>query len=285
MVKFRTLLIIFLSALALAASEPEKIVKEEKPSEPLAVAAPSAPDAEARIAFAGKLYNSKSYEKAALNFYLAYKIAETGSEDRETTQYYLADTFMKLGLTYAATEFYYEIVKSGSNIDRIMTSLYTIQNLLEKSPHDDDLIKNDLIFNMEYDFLPGDLLDFSNYYKGEVNFKKRLYKWANIRFSLISPNSYYFNKVKFLKGIQILALDRVEEAMNIFRSIIEDKFQDFNIKNKARQTLARLYYEQGKYKEAYELYVQIDSNVLEQDSVREQCHNLYQRNCNLFRLR
>ncbi len=214
-----------------------------------------------------KSYNGKNYESAIASFYSAYGKSEDGSEEKETSQFYLGKSFMAMGLTYAATEFFYEIVKSGSNIDRIIDSLHEIQKLVENAPHDQDLIKSDLIYNMEYSFLPGDLLDFSNYYKGEVNFQKKLYKWANKRFSLISLNSYYFNKLKFLKGIQVLALNRVDEALKIFRAIIDDEFQDFNIKNKARQTVARLLYEKGKYQEAYDLFTKIDTNVLEQDSV------------------
>lgn len=214
-----------------------------------------------------RAYAGKHWDSAIAHFYNAYKISELGSVQRETAQYYMAKAFMNLGYTYAASEFFYEIVKSGSNIDRITDSLYIIQELIENYPHDEYLIEGDLIFNMEYTFVPGDLLDFANYYKGEVNFKKKLYKWANMRFSLISKDSYYFNKLKFLKGIQILALRRVEKAIEIFKAIIDDKFQDFNIKNKARQTVARLLYEQKKYPEAYELYTKIDSSPLEQDSV------------------
>jgi hypothetical protein len=261
----KLLFTIVIFAFCMGAGVTQEIPEQQKPGPGPIDQKPSI-TAEDRINLAGKTFNGKHYEVAANEFYLAYKNSETGSEERETAQYYLGKSFIALGMTYAASEFFYETIKGGSNIDRIMDALYILQNLIEKSPHDTELLKNDLVFNMEYDFLPGDLLDFANYYKGEINFRKKLYKWANMRFSLISEDSYYFNKVKYLKAVQLLALDRVEDAMKILKDIIEDKFQDFNIKNKARQTIARLLYEQQKYPEAYDLYSQIDSPPLQQDS-------------------
>jgi hypothetical protein len=201
-----------------------------------------------------KSFKKKKYGKAADQFWRILAEAEEGTEEFEAATYFLGQSLYKMGYRHAGIEHLYSIVRFAGNTDFIINSLKAIKETVEQMPYDRRLVIEDLIYSIEFDFLPPDLKDFVAFHKGLHNKRKGYEKWANRHFAKITKGSYYFYRVRYIEAVELLKLEKTEEAKKILQEIIDAEFEDVDIKARARQSIARLHYEDKKFKEAIEYY-------------------------------
>lgn len=219
------------------------------------------------VARAYKDFRKKRYERAANRFWEILKTAEEGSEDFETANYFIGQSLYKLGFRYGGTEYFYQIVRFAGNTEYIGNSIETLRDLIENYPNDSRLIVEDLFFSVELSFLDAANADFVEFYQGLHNKRHGFERWAKQHFDRIHPESPYHYRVRYIEAVELLRKGKTEEAQTILQEIIDAKFDDHDVKGRARQTKARLFYERKKYPEALEVYNAVDSPLPEQASV------------------
>jgi hypothetical protein len=215
-----------------------------------------------------KNFRKGKFDKSLRQFWEILQTAEEGSEAYESANYFIGQSLFELGFHYGASEYFYTVVRSAGNTEFIDGSIAKIQEMVEKDiPFDSRLLIDDLIFSIEYAFLPPDLNDFVNFEQGVMNHRHGYPRWAKRHFDRIQPETYYAYRVKYIDAVELLKKERVAEATKILQEIVDAKFEDIDLKSQASQTIARLLYEKKEYEEALAGYMAIDSPLTKQASV------------------
>lgn len=132
-------------------------------------------------------FNAKKYDQAAYKLY-AYIAGNVPSADfYEWSEYYLARSFMHLGLVHAASEYFYNVAKTRSVPALLPDTLRAVENIVRFMPHDEELLVNDLIAGSEFGDLPDDVRTFVEYTQGLVDLRDGLDDWAKQHFAHICP--------------------------------------------------------------------------------------------------
>lgn len=214
-----------------------------------------------------KSFRKGKYEKAVRQFWEILQSSEEGSEGFESANYFLGQSLFKLGYYYAASEYFYTVVRGAGNTEFIKGSLEQVKEMVEKDyPYDSRLLIDDLIFSSEFAFLTPELSDFVNYQQGVLNFRYGYNRWAKRHFDRIQPETYYSYRVQYINAVELIKKEKIQEAMAILQKIIEADFDDVDLKARARQTVARLLYEQKQFEESLLAYTAVDSPITKQAS-------------------
>lgn len=140
-------------------------------------------------------------------------------------------------------------------------------------------------FSIRSLFISGDIIPQANYhfdnsynlYKGIINQKRSMEKWANYYFQKVDQEN--FDKYMFFLAIELYQKKELDPAAEKLKTILarELKPEQKPFIKKISRTLARIYYEQTKYKEAFEIYETflLKTNPIQPDDWVEAAWNAY----------
>lgn len=108
------------------------------------------------------------------------------------------------------------------------------------------------------DLMPGSDIEFENsynLYKSILNKDRGMEKWAKNYLENITKKNE-FPKYQFYLAIELLSKKKYSEADEKLKSILKQEFEpkNFSFVKKATRTLARSYFDQEKYAEAFDIY-------------------------------
>jgi tetratricopeptide (TPR) repeat protein len=219
-------------------------------------------------------YNGGSFEDSARLFFDVSNTT-TDAELKNKADYYLASSFQRLNLPFAAFVYFTPIVQAGPQHPyhlKAVEALVALQEIL----HDDFLIPSQL--NNFYDryadawaTLPLEVLARINYLIGRISHRKVKLDEAKQFLEAVPETSAYYSKAQYLLAITLAdprfpAADEaarsknVEAAITIFEGVLKAKGKQFDYEDTVQLTylaLGRTNYNVGQYDKATEWYEKV----------------------------
>jgi tetratricopeptide (TPR) repeat protein len=184
--------------------------------------------------------------------------------DYDWAEFFFGISLDKLGFSHAAVDTLTNVVTRKPNPQIVGYVLELLEKIVRTLPHDSDMLVHRALCDQSYDFVNGPVADFIHFYQGQYDWEHGFFKWGEEHFAKITPDSYYYDKYLFERALRAIYANRVDEAVKLLKQVIGKLPDGDTLKDDARKTLARLYYEKGKFAEADFLYQQINMNIVEQ---------------------
>ena len=225
-----------------------------------------APDPAARRDFdkGYRLYQRQKYQSACRYLFRYLSRQTPDDSDYEWAEFFFGISLKKLGFSHAAIDILTHLVTRKPNQKIVRYSLELFEQALRTLPVERDTLINRVLCDQEYGFLEGTVSDFVNYHQGLFDWEHGFFQWGNRHFSQIAPDSLYYYRYLYQKALLALYRDQIVEATDLLKQILRSDQPARELKDDARKTLARLFYEQGQFEEADFMYAQIRKRILQQ---------------------
>ena len=246
---------------------PEVALKEALSSPPLQDdAAPKAQEQPLRQVFLDgyEQYHQAHYPEAASTLYRYLSQLTPDTTDYEWAEFFFGISLKKLGFSHASVDTLVHLVTRKPNPKIVAYGLELLEAISREMPFDRDLLVLTALCDQSYDFTEGAIAEFVHYYQGEYDWEHGLFEWGDEHFQKLTKGSYYYHQYLFKKGLREIYQGQIDRAVELFKEILKAENTASQLRDDARKTLARLYYEIGRFSEADFLYQQIEMNVVEQ---------------------
>ena len=211
-------------------------------------------------------YTRERYPEACRDFFQYLTEHTPDDNDYQWAEFFFGVSLYHLGFTHAAVDTLTTVVTRKPNPKIVTYSLEILEEISRVLPFDQDLLIDRAVCDQNYEFIEGVTADFVHYYQGEYDWEHGLFEWGDDHFSQIPEKSYYYNKFLLKKALRRLYAGDPTQAISLLKSILAQLPDGDPLKDDARKTLARLYYEKGKFAEADLLYQKIEMNITLQAS-------------------
>jgi tetratricopeptide (TPR) repeat protein len=209
-------------------------------------------------------YSHQRYTEAleALFEFLGRKTID--DQDYEWAEFFFGMSLKRMGFSHAAVDSLTHVVTRKPNPKIVSYTLEVLESISRELPFDRDMLIDRALCDRSYGFVEEHVSDFIHYYQGEYDWEHGLFKWGDEHFAQIRENDFYYNKYLFKKALREIASNDIDQAIGTLKKVIQRLPDGDRLKDDVRKTLARLYYEKGKYSQADFLYQQIEMNIVEQ---------------------
>lgn len=209
-------------------------------------------------------FEHRRYEKACQLFYQFLSERTPEAADYEWAEFFFGVGMKRLGYSQAAVDSLTNLLTRKPNTKIAAYILEMLEQISRSGPFDRDMVIIRGICDQNYGFAEGQLADFVHYYQGEFDWEHGLFQWGDKHFASIRQGSFYHNKYLFKRALRAYYDGRIDSAISMLKKILLKLDDGDPLKDDARKTLARLYYEVGKFSEADFLYQQIEMNIVDQ---------------------
>ncbi len=209
-------------------------------------------------------YARGEYDAACESLYEYMSEHTPDDVDYEWAEFFFGISLKKTGYSHAAVDTLTHLVTRKPNPQIVGYALEVLEQISRSGPFDRDLLIDRALSDQSYDFVEGRIADFVHYYQGEYDWEHGLFIWGDEHFGRIRPNTFYYRKYLFKKALRALYGQGTDDAVALLKEVLQQTPDGDPLKDDTRKTLARLYYEKGKYAEADFLYQQIEMNIVEQ---------------------
>jgi hypothetical protein len=128
-------------------------------------------------------------------------------------------------------------------------------------------VLKDLLYDTNFGYVRDDLREFILYYQGLLDYRSGFVRWGRSHFAQLTKGSYYYYKAVYVEAVYELVRYNLDKSLEMFREILAANVKQTDVMNNARQSVARILFEQKKYAEAYAMYEQIDAPIEKQATV------------------
>jgi hypothetical protein len=222
-----------------------------------------------------ELFKAEDFETAAERFWHYISGNEAGADHYEWAEFYMARSFLALGLDHAAVEYFYNVSKERKRPELLPDALRNLERIMTTLPHDRDLLQRDLLGGREFGALPADVRAFVAYNQGRLDLLAGRDKWAERHFEVLTRlqadnplAKRYIERARFAGAIRDLRATHARdskakrEKRDAARKVLEEvsaaEIEDFELKNEAKKVVARLYFEEEEFDKALEVYETIE---------------------------
>ena len=209
-------------------------------------------------------FEKKKYAKARDHLYRYLNTHTMDDTDYEWAQFFFGISLVRTGFSHAAVDILSDLVTRKSNSKIVSYSLEFLEEVTRTLPFDREKIIFQVLSDQTYGFVDQHLSDFVNYHQGVFDWQHGFFDWGNKHFKRITPDTYYFNRYLYQMALYRLYKNDPEAAIKILQGILAKPLGDNAFKNEVQQTLARLYYEVGRYETADTMYRDIETPILKQ---------------------
>lgn len=209
-------------------------------------------------------YAHQRYDEAAAALFEYLKRKTSDDLDYEWAEFFFGISLKRLGLSHAAVDSLTHVVTRKPNPKIVSYSLEVLEAISRALPFDRDMLVNRALCDQSYDFVETHIADFVHYYQGEYDWEHGLFSWGDEHFSHLKEGGYYHHKYLFKRALREIAAGRIDMAITTLKAVLRNLPDGEQLKDDVRKTLARLYYEKGKFSKADFLYGQIEMNIVEQ---------------------
>ena len=211
-----------------------------------------------------KLYADGSYAEASVTFFQFLSEQTPDVTDYEWAEFFFGLSLEQLGYSHAAVDTLTSVMTRKPNPKIVSYTLEVLELISRTMAFDSDLLINRGVCDQSYGFIDGEMADFVHYYQGEYDWEHGLFEWGDDHFKQIETESHYYYKYLFKRALRRLYEGNVDAAIADLKQVILRADSGSILKDDARKTLARLYYEKGEFAKADFLYQQIEMNIVEQ---------------------
>ncbi len=209
-------------------------------------------------------YSKKKYQPAAEHLLEFLSARTPDDQDYEWAEFFYGMSLFKLGYTHAAVDTLTHLVTRKPNPQIVNYVLELLERISRTIPYDKDMLIDRALCDQSYGFVEGRVAHFIHYYQGEYDWERGFFSWGDEHFTKIPEDTFYHNKYLFKRALRDIYDNRIDQAVSLLKIVILKLENGDPLKDDARKTLARLYYEKGSFAEADLLYQQIEMNIVEQ---------------------
>ena len=242
-----------------AKAEPgDKKVEKDQEEEPPPPARPELFEEALALHYAGKA------REAAPRFYAFVHGSPRTADNYEWAQFFLADDLARLGFSHAAIVYFAEVAKTRSRAEILPEALAGLERLSAQVPYDSELVEREVLYGTDFGTVPLNAFDYVHFHKGLVALRDGNLRWASSHFGRLHPGTAYFARAKLVSAVQKMTRDNdAEGALADFESLVADPAAAREVRNEARISAARLYFEQGEYQKTDQLYDSVELGELD----------------------
>jgi hypothetical protein len=227
--------------------------KEEKDEEPPPAAKPEWFDEALALHYAAKS------REAAPKFYAYIHGSPRTADNYEWAQYFLADDLARLGFTHAAMVYYADVAKTRSRAEILPEALASMEKLTSRVPYDTELVEREVLYGTDFGFLPPAAADYVNFHKGLIALRDGNLRWATSHFAKLHADTSYTSRARLVHAVEKMTRENdVDAALTDFEALAADKVAPRDVRNEARVSAARLFFERGEYDKTHQLYDSVE---------------------------
>lgn len=191
---------------------------------------------------------------AAANRYLSGSSPEDPRYDRAMR--ILGESTEALGLSYAASLWYLDIAQARRDPDVVDDAVRGLERIMAQYPYDEATILRGFVATEEIGSLPPEESAFLYYHQGLNSLRHGLDEWASLQFSRIPAQSPYAVRARYVQAVERLTLYQLSATDETLRALLEDETTQIpdDLKNDIQRTLARIAFEQSRFREALTRY-------------------------------
>ena len=216
-------------------------------------------------------YEKKQFAQAGL-FFFRYLNSHTHDDvDYDWAQFFFGICLKRTGFSHASVDMLADLVTRKPNPKIVSYSLELLEEVTRTLPFDHEKIIFQALSDQSYGFVDHKLSNFINYHQGVFDWQHGFIEWGNIHFNTIQPGTYYFYRYRYHQARYHVYKGEIQTAIKILASLLSQPMDDNTLRDEVRQTLARLYYEIGKFAAADQLYREIETPII------DQAHHLLER--------
>lgn len=222
------------------------------------------------------LFNDEDYLEAANVLYDFIDRTDPDTKNNDWAQFFVGISLDQLGYSHASVDTLSHLLKVKPNPKIVAFILEMFAAISRTDAFDRDLVLSEILSNQDFTFVDDDVANFSHFYQGVNDWKNGLMDWGQEHFDQIDPNSYFYFKYLYHKGLYSHSQGNIQQAINDLSPILGMPDPDAKLLDLTRWTLARLLYEKGDYKTALKIYKKIETPLVENASfLLEQAWNSY----------
>jgi hypothetical protein len=253
-------------------------VAEEKQTVDKETARPKGPDFVEAFDAGYKAFLSEKYPQAAGFFFKYIDHNSRDAENFEWAEFFFGLSLEKMGYSHAAVEDLSYLVTRKPNTKIVSHILEYFEELTRTSPYDHEKVINLAVVDQDYGFVSSEIKNFIHFHQGLFDWKNEFNDWGDNHFSQIRKGTYYYFRYQYQRALYMIVKNEIDTAIENLDKIIRADFKGEDLKNEARKTLARLYYEVKEYEKADDLYQEISDNIV------FQAQNLLERSWAQYRI-
>lgn len=198
-------------------------------------------------------YYADDFVGASAKMYDYLTTNEQTVENYEWAEYFLGMSLLRLDFKQAASEYLFNVAKDRTKPEILPEALQALEEIMQ-GPYDESLLDEQLLTDSEFGYLPPYVADFVAYHQGLADLRDGRVAWAERIFRRISDDSPYHPQALYAIGVQRLRRNSMTDAVKHFRQVLDDPQAKRELRNLARLALARVLYENERYKSALKIY-------------------------------
>jgi hypothetical protein len=200
-------------------------------------------------------FNGNQREAARLLFAYTQNVPST-DENYAWAQFFLARSFIDLGLRHAGAVYLARIAQERTNPAVLPKALEELRGLTDV-PHDEVLIDEQVFGALDLGFLPEEVSGYAHYQQGLVDLRVGNERWANTHFAKLPEGSPEASRARYallVTRLKTSKKDLPKEMIDEFYELAKDTNLTQDARNDAMMAVARLRFEQKDFRGALEAY-------------------------------
>lgn len=167
--------------------------------------------------------------------------------------YFAAIALNEMGYSYGAFYYFMRIIRAhpGSIVAR--SSLIEVEKLASVIEIDEEDVGR-AVNQGNFSELPPAVQQMTYYFTALDNMRRGLWEWVDSSSSRLSPESFWGARFNYYRALEMVRMERSEQALIEFRSLSENKALPEILRRKAAWQHARLLFERNQHENAESIY-------------------------------
>lgn len=227
-------------------------------------------------------FDAGDFKKAAESFWYYLSGNEQTADHYEWAEFYLARSFLRLGVNHGGVEYLYNVAKERKRPELLPEAVRELEKIRDTIPYDEELIDVDLLRGGDFGALPPDVKSFVEYQQGRLDLLDGHREWAQRHFDRLSRTSddetrvqRYALRARLAQALADLKATHAKDtkakrekrdaATKLLAEVAASKVDDFKVKNDAKRVLAELQFEEKQFDDALNTYNSIEVPFLSEE--------------------
>jgi tetratricopeptide (TPR) repeat protein len=178
---------------------------------------------------------------------------EAGLADKvESARFYLAESLEHLGYVHAAIDWYLQIVTERRAPQLLPRALGALERLSRAHGYDEEEIAHEGILTVaEFEELPPLLTSFIQFRQAVDDLRRGYDTWGVSHLDRIHKDTPYLSMALYARAVWRIGKGDTDQALLDLTTIIDEPKAPADVRARALHTRARLYYDRGKWDDAY----------------------------------
>ncbi len=196
---------------------------------------------------------------SAPRFYAFLRGSARTADNYEWAQFFLADDLAHLGFSHAAIAYWADVAKTRARAEILPEALVKLEHVSSQVTYDQELVEREVLFGTDFGFIPPQAFDYVHFHKGMIAYKNGNLRWAWNHFDKLHAGTTYAARAKLVRAVhKMTAENDLDGALADFEALAKEPSAPREVRNEAKVSAARLYFERGEYDKTHQSYDAVD---------------------------